>query len=69
LPLQQHAAIIEQRQDHDRAGMADIFAHRILAVRQAHGVAFDFQEVAVIDRRAADLGFFEMCIHERRSVA
>ena len=44
LPLEHHAAVVEQRHDHHRARMDDVFARRAVAIGQAHGVALGMQE-------------------------
>ena len=47
LALEQQPAVVEQRDDRDRAGVADVFAAAFAAVGQAHGVAVHLEELAV----------------------
>jgi hypothetical protein len=63
LAFEQHAAVVEQREDHDGAGVADEFALGDLAVGEFHAVARDFEEVAVVGEFAVDFGFFEVVVH------
>lgn len=63
LALEQHAAVVEQRDDDDRAGMFDVFAAGVLAVGQRNAVVVDFEEAAVIGHAAVDFGFFQVRIH------
>jgi len=49
LAHQQHPAIVQGRHDSDRAGVADVLAHGLAAVRQPHPVPMHMQEPAGID--------------------
>src|SRR6185503_11610439 len=54
LALEEDRAVLEERHDRDRAGMADVLALAERAVRQAHGIAMDLEQVAVEDPAAGD---------------
>jgi hypothetical protein len=44
LALEHHPAIVEQRDDRHRAGVADVLAHRFAAVGQPHAVAVHLEQ-------------------------
>src|SRR5687768_6634643 len=54
LPLEEHRAVVEESHDGDRAGMADVLAVRLRAVRKPHRVAVHLEQPAVVDALAGD---------------
>ena len=57
LPLEQHVAVFQQRQDAHRAVVDGVFPCGGFAVRQADGILVDMQHVAVKDRLGRELCF------------
>src|SRR6267378_5404690 len=54
LPLEQHAAVVEDRRDRHGARVADVLARPLAAVGKAHHVALHFEEHAVVDALPRD---------------
>ncbi len=63
LPFEQNGAVVEQRQDDCRTGVANVFAHRGLAVGQPHSVALHLQKRTVVGELPLDLAFFQVLVH------
>ena len=60
LPLEQHVAIFQQRQDAHSAVVDGIFPRGGLAVRQADGVLIDMQHIAVENRLGREFCFLQI---------
>ena len=60
LPLEQHRAVVEERHDRHRAGMADVLARALAAIGQVHHVAVHLEQLAVEDALAAGEMLFEV---------
>src|SRR6185436_17263887 len=59
LALEHDLAVLGQRDDRDRAGVADVFAGALPAIRQRHRVAMHLEERAVVHHLAGEPAFGE----------
>jgi hypothetical protein len=59
LALEQQLAVVQRGDDDHRAGMGDPFAHRLVAIVQAHLITAYLEQRAFVHRLAADHVFFD----------
>ena len=66
LPLQQDAPVVENRQDHGRAGVHHVLPPCLTAVGQSYLIFAHFEHAAPIARRGAESGFGEIGFRYRQ---